>query len=130
MDGLRHVDPEKPRGVVYRAFAWITATRAMGRVSQAIIWKVDPFVLRLTRGRLGFGLPLPPALLETRGARAGEPRANAVIYFHDGERPTIVASKPGIPKHPSCSHTRRAHPEVKLGGEPLRASVVEDPAER
>jgi deazaflavin-dependent oxidoreductase (nitroreductase family) len=130
MAGLRHVDPEKPRGVVYRAFAWITSTRAMGLVSQAVIWKLDPLVMRLTRGRLGFGLLLPTALLETRGARSGEPRANAVIYFHDGERPTIVASKLGLPKHPAWFHNLRADPDVKLGGEPFRASVVDDPAER
>jgi deazaflavin-dependent oxidoreductase (nitroreductase family) len=130
MAGLRYVDPGKRRGVLYRAFAWVTATRAMGRVSQAIIWKVDPLLLRLTRGRLGFGLLLPTALLETRGARTGEPRSNAVIYFHDGERVTIVASKLGLPKHPAWFHNLRANPDVKLGGEPFRAEVVDDPAER
>ena len=130
MAGLRHVDPSKPRGVVYRLFAWVTSTRAMGRVSQAIIWKVDPIVMRLTRGRLGFGLLLPTALLETRGARTGQPRRNVVIYFHDDERVTIVASKLGLPKHPSWFHNLSAHPDVTFGGQPFRAEVVEDPAER
>src|SRR4051794_22044950 len=130
MAGLRHVDPQKRRGGGYRAVAWVTSPRAMGRVSQALIWKIDPIVMRLTRGRLGFGLLLPTALLETRGARTGEPRANAVIYFHDGERATIVASKLGLPKHPSWFHNLCANPDVKLGGEPFRASVVDSPAER
>jgi deazaflavin-dependent oxidoreductase (nitroreductase family) len=130
MAGLRYVDPGKRRGPLYRAFAWLTSTRAMGRVSQAIVWKVDPFVLRVTRGRLGFGLLLPTALLETRGARTGQPRRNAVIYFHDGERVTIVASKLGLPEHPAWFHNLRAHPDVTLGGQPFRAEVIDDPAER
>ena len=41
------------------------------------------------------GLVLPTALLETRGARTGRLRRNGVIYFHDGKRVTIIASKLG-----------------------------------
>ncbi len=130
MAGLPYVDPGRRRGVVYRAFAWLTSTRVMGRLSQAIIWKLDPHLLRLTRGRLGFGLLLPTALLETRGARTGQARRNAVIYFHDGERVTIVASKLGMPHHPAWFHNLRAHPDVTLGGQPFRAEVVDDPTER
>ena len=102
----------------------------MGWVSQKVVWKVDPLVLRLSRGRLGFGLALPTALLETRGARTGRVRRNAVIYFHDGERVTIVASKLGLPQHPAWLHNLRAHPEVKLGGRPFRAEVVDDVLEQ
>ena len=130
MAGLRHVDPEKPRGVLYRAFAWVSSTRPMGWVSRGVLWKLDPLVMRATRGRLRLGGLLPTALLETRGARTGEPRSTAVIYFHDGARATIVASKLGMPKHPSWFHNLRANPDVKLGGEPFRAEIVEDPAER
>ena len=130
MAGLRRVDPAKPRGVLYRAFAWLTATRVIGRLSKAIVWKVDPLMMRLTRGRIGMGLLLPTALLETRGARTGQPRRNAVIYFHDGERVTIVASKLGLPQHPAWFHNLRADPDVTLGGQPFRAEVVDDPDER
>ena len=61
------------------------------------------------------GLLLPTALLETRGARTGRARRNGVIYFHDGERVTIVASKLGLPQHPAWFHNLRVHPDVKLG---------------
>src|SRR5687767_7618921 len=104
MRELPYVDPTKPRGLLYRAFARITGTRAMGVVSRGLIWKIDPLLLRLTGGRLGFGGLLPTALLETRGARTGSPRQTVVIYFHDGERVTIVASKLGLPDHPSWFH--------------------------
>ena len=87
-------------------------------------------MLRLTRGRLGMGMMLPTALLETTGARTGAPRSNGVIYFHDGERPTIVASKLGMPEHPAWFHNLRANPDVVFGGEPFRAEVVTDEQER
>ena len=127
---LAHVDPQAPRGRVYRAFARVAGTRAAGVVSRTVLWRVDPVLLRLTRGRFGMGMLLPTALLETQGARTGRRRANAVIYFHDGDRVTIVASKLGLPHHPAWFHNLRANADVRLGGEPFRAKVVEDPAER
>ncbi len=92
--------------------------------------KVDPYLLRVTRGHLGMGLVLPTALLETRGAKSGATRRNAVIYFHDQNRVTIVASKAGAPKHPAWFHNLVAHPDVTFGGIPMRATVVSDEAER
>jgi deazaflavin-dependent oxidoreductase (nitroreductase family) len=83
-----------------------------------------------TRGRLGFNLVIPTALLETRGARSGQPRRNVVIYFHDGERVTIVASKLGLPEHPAWFHNLVANPDVSFGGIQMRATVVSDEAER
>ena len=95
-----------------------------------ISWKVDPYLLRLTRGRLSTAGPLPAALLETTGARTGEARRNATLYFHDGDRVTIVASKRGTPEHPAWFHNLRAHPDVRFGGAPFRAEIVEDEGER
>jgi hypothetical protein len=89
-------------------------------LSMHIVWKRDPLLLRLTGGRLGLGLMLPTALLETRGARTGSVRRNAVIYFHDGERITVIASKLGAPEHPAWYFNARAHPDVLLGGQPFR----------
>ena len=76
------------------------------------------------------GLLLPTALLETRGARTGRLRRNGVIYFHDGDRVTIIASKLGLAEHPAWFHNLSADPDVKLGGQPFRAAVVEDESER
>jgi deazaflavin-dependent oxidoreductase (nitroreductase family) len=86
--------------------------------------------MRLTRGRLGTGLLLPTALLETRGARTGRARRNVLIYFHDGARVTLVASKLGAPEHPAWFHNARANPDVTFGGQLFRAEVVDDEAER
>jgi deazaflavin-dependent oxidoreductase (nitroreductase family) len=127
---LPHVDPLRPRGALYRAYARFSATRFATWLSPRVLWKLDPYVLRFTRGRLGMGLLLPTALLETRGARTGQPRRNGVIYFHDGDAVTIVASKMGRPEHPAWFHNARAHPDVVLGGVAFRAEIVDDEAER
>lgn len=127
---LRHVDPTRTRGRFYRAYAAFSATRLGRFLSAKLLWKVDPYLLRLTRGRLGMALVLPTALLETRGAKTGALRRNAVIYFHDADRVTIIASKAGAPNHPAWFHNLRAHPDVTFSGIPMRASVVEDDAER
>ena len=92
--------------------------------------RVDPVLLHATGGRIGTGGFIPTALLETTGARSGEARRNGVIYFHDGDRPTIVASKAGLPEHPAWFFNARANPEVKLNGRPYRAEIVTDEAER
>lgn len=127
---LKHVDPTRPRGPLSRAYAALANTRLGRFLSVHVMWKVDPYLMRATRGRVGMGLVLPTALLETRGVKSGELRQNAVIYFHDGERVTIVASKLGLPTNPAWFHNLQADPEVALGGIPMRAAAVDDEAER
>ena len=95
---LPYVDPRARRGPLYRAFARFSGTRFAMWLSPKIVWKLDPHLMRLTGGRVGMGLMLPTALLETRGAHTGHLRRNGVIYFHDGERVTIIASKLGHPR--------------------------------
>lgn len=129
-DALPYVDPRAPRGPLYRAYVRFLGTRLAAWLSRHVVWRVDPHLLRLTGGRVGMGLIVPTALLQTRGARSGRVRRNGVIYFNDGERVMIVASKLGAPEHPAWFHNVTAHPDVLLGGRPFRAAVVEDEAER
>lgn len=126
---LKHVDPNRPRGPLGRAYAALANTRLGRFLSVNILWKVDPYVLRWTGGRLGSGLFVRTAVLETRGAKSGARRRNAVVYFHDGDRVTIVASKLGYPKHPAWFHNLRANPDVSFAGISMRATVIEDEAE-
>lgn len=127
---LKYVDPTRPPGWFRRAYAALANTRLGRFLSMHVVWKLDPHLMRLTRGRFGMGLGMPTALLETRGARSGELRRNVVIYFHDGERVTIVASKLGLPEDPAWFHNLCAHPDVSFGGIPMHAKAVEDEAER
>jgi deazaflavin-dependent oxidoreductase (nitroreductase family) len=135
LPALRYIDPLAPRGPVYRAYVRLAGGRLARWLSRkavwsAIVWRIDPYLLRLTKGRLGTGLLLPTALLQTRGARTGLVRRNAVIYFHDDERVTIIASQAGRPDNPSWFYNLRANPDVLLGGQPFHAEIVEDEAQR
>jgi deazaflavin-dependent oxidoreductase (nitroreductase family) len=132
---LRYVDPHASRGPIYRVYAGLASSRLATWLSKkaiwsAIVWRIDPYLMRLTRGRLGTGLLLPTALLQTRGARTGLVRRNAVIYFHDGERVTIIASQAGRPGNPSWFYNVSANPDVLLGGQPFRAEIVQDETDR
>lgn len=127
---LAYVDPNRPRGPLRRAYAALANTRLGRFLSVNILWKVDPYVLRWTGGRLGSGLLVRTAVLETRGAKSGARRRNAVVYFHDCDRVTIVASKLGYPKHPAWFHNLCADPDVVFAGIPMRATVIEDEVER
>ena len=127
---LPYVDPEQPHGRLYRAVCRLSITRAGIWLSQHIGWKLDPHLLRLTGGRLASTGPVSCALLQTRGARTGRQRHNATLYFHDGDRVILVASKRGLPEHPAWFHNLRRNPDVIFGGLPFRAQVVDDEAER
>jgi deazaflavin-dependent oxidoreductase (nitroreductase family) len=130
MTALPYVDPNARRGLAYRVWARLTGLRPMGWVSRAVVWRVDPHVMRLTRGRFGLGGLLPTAVLETRGAKSGQPRRNVLLYFHDGDDVILVASKLGLPEHPAWFHNARAKRDVVFGGKPFHVEVVEDEAER
>jgi deazaflavin-dependent oxidoreductase (nitroreductase family) len=127
MSAVRRVDPNRRRGKVFRAYGRIFGTtRPAMWFARTVLWKVDPHLLRLTGGRVSLAIGLPTGLLETTGARTGEPRRHGVIYFHDGDRVTIVASKFGAPGNPAWFHNARAHPDVRFNGQPHRAQIVED----
>ena len=126
---LKYVDPNRPRGSFSRAYAAFSATRLGRFISSNLAWRLDPYLLRATRGRFGMGLVLPTALLETRGAKSGALRRNAVIYFPDADQVMIIASKAGAERHPAWFHNLRANPDVTFGGIPMHATVISDQAE-
>ncbi len=127
---LRHVDPTRPPGRFARAYAALAATRLARFISRYVNWKLDPVLLRATRGRIASTLVFPTAVLETTGAKSGARRRNAIIYFHDGDQVIVAASNAGSPRNPSWYHNLRAHPDVVFGGVAMRATVVDDETER
>ena len=123
---LRYLDPSTPPGVFARWYAALATTRMARFISRHVSWKLDPLLLQVTGGRLATTIVFPTAVLETRGAKSGACRRNAIIYFHDGGAIIVVASNAGSPRHPAWYHNLRANPEVTLGGIPMHAMVVKD----
>jgi len=130
MSDLAYVDPTRSRSWFTRVFVTLGTTRPARFLSRHLLWKLDPLLLRATHGRMSTAFPIRTTLLETRGAKTGATRRNAVIYFHDGDTVTIVASLAGAPRHPGWYHNLVATPEVKVGDTPMRAHVVTDESER
>jgi deazaflavin-dependent oxidoreductase (nitroreductase family) len=127
---LKHVDPNRRRGRVYVALVRFSTTKAGAWLSVHVLWKIDPLLLRLTKGRVSTTAPVAAGLLETVGARTGRTRRNPTLYFHDGARVTIVASLRGWPRHPAWYHNLRKHADVVFNGQPFRAEIVEEAAEQ
>jgi len=130
MASLRRVAPADAPGRMTRVMSWLATTRPAQFISRHVGWKLDPILLRLTGNRIATTVVIPTAVLETRGARSGNRRRNAVIYFHDGDQAVIAASNAGAPHHPDWYHNVLADPRVTLGGTRMRARVVEDPNEQ
>lgn len=77
--------------------------------------RVDPLLIRRTRGRLSSVGPWPRFLLLTHtGAKSGIERTTPLIYFTDGERVILIASNYGGSRHPAWYHNIRANPSVTL----------------
>ena len=127
---LRRVDALRPPSAPRRAFSWLVTKRPFLVLSRYVSWKLDPILLRVTGGRFATTLMIPTGVLETRGARTGARRRNAVVYWHDGESVIIAASQAGGPRHPAWYHNAIADPSVRFGDEPMRAAEVGDVAER
>jgi deazaflavin-dependent oxidoreductase (nitroreductase family) len=65
-------------------------------------------------------------LLTTTGAKSGAERLSPLVYFPDGDRIVVVASKAGAPEHPAWYHNVLAHPRVtaEVGTERFEADAV------
>lgn len=128
--GPRVVDPTKRPGWFRRLLSVVGATRLWLFFSRHVSWHVDPWLLRLSNGRFASPLVFRTGLLETRGARTGAVRRNAVIYFHDVEhdpqRVIVTASNAGRPGNPGWYYNLVAHPDVRFVGVPMRATVIDE----
>ncbi len=127
---LRVVTPPQQASVFRRAYAALAATRLAKVISRHINWKLDPWLLRVSGGRFATTLMFRAAVLETRGARSGLVRRNAIIYFHDEARVTVFGSNAGSAHNPSWVHNLIANPFVTFGGIAMKAHVVTDECEQ
>jgi deazaflavin-dependent oxidoreductase (nitroreductase family) len=87
--------------------------------------RIDPWLLRVTRGRVDHTLgQIPIVLVTARGARSGRERTVALLYFTDGEDVILVASSYGRAKFPAWYYNLAANPDVKLEARGRSGSYV------
>jgi deazaflavin-dependent oxidoreductase (nitroreductase family) len=133
-DGIQRVDPLVPANAGTRLVRRAFDIRPVGRFLIRTASHLDPFFHWWTRGRFGDLVPMPFASMTTTGARSGQPRITAVVYFNDGDDLILIASNWGGTRHPSWYHNLRAHPQTVLQRGRRRgryvAAEVSDEAER
>jgi deazaflavin-dependent oxidoreductase (nitroreductase family) len=132
--GVPRVDPLRKRGAVSRGLARFLGTNAGRWFAINVAARIDPHLLKATRGYVGLGMVLPNANLISTGAKSGQRRTATILYFTDGDDVILVASSFGRDKHPSWYHNLKAHPQATLerAGRSGRyeATEVQDESER
>lgn len=70
---------------------------------------------RKNKGKVGGQFEGAPLLIIShKGARTGKQRTNPVMYFKDGPRYLVFASKGGHDYNPDWYHNLKAHPDVRI----------------
>ena len=111
---LRYVDPHKKRGRLYRANVRFGRSRAGQFIARHVARHTDPYLFRLTGGRVNMGAIINAPLVST-GAKSGQRREVQLTYFHDGPDVILLASNYGGTKHPQWYYNLKAHPECEFG---------------
>lgn len=113
--------PDRRHRLLGRAWLAFGRTRAGALYVKRVSPRLDPVLLRATRGRVSSIMVLPLVLLHSTGARSGAPRVTPLVYFTDGDRVVLMASNYGGERAPAWYHNVRAHPEVVLEAGGVRA---------
>jgi deazaflavin-dependent oxidoreductase (nitroreductase family) len=111
---IPEVDPTAPPSLAKRIITPPARTRAGRWTLMNISRRIDPALLRLSRGRLSSVAFTPAVLLTTVGAKSGAERTATLLYFTDAGRVIVMASNFGQTRHPSWYHNVKANPEVTL----------------
>jgi deazaflavin-dependent oxidoreductase (nitroreductase family) len=78
--------------------------------------RVDPTLIRITRGRVSSVWPFPAVVLKHVGAKSGITRTSALVYFTDRGRVILIASNFGESRNPAWYHNVKANRIVTLYG--------------
>ncbi len=114
MPGIPPVDPTaQPTG--FKKLCHRAAMTKAGRwFGIEVGSRVDPTLLKLSRGRFASTAFFPLVLLTVRGRKSGTPRTVPLVYFTHGDEVILTASSFGRAKHPAWYLNARANPEVQL----------------
>ena len=129
MQGIPPVDPTQPPSGAKKLMHRVGMSKAGRWFGIEVGSRVDPALLRLTRGRVATTAFFPLVLLTVPGRKSGEPRTVPLAYFTQGGEVVLTASSFGRAKHPAWYLNVKAHPEVELSAKGQRAPYVAREAE-
>jgi deazaflavin-dependent oxidoreductase (nitroreductase family) len=128
---IPRVDPDRPPSRIKRLLTPFALSKPGLWYGINVAARVDPKLMRLTRGRVNLTGVLPTLLLTVPGRKSGVERTVPLVYFNDGDDVFLMASSFGRPRLPAWYHNVMAAREVTLtaGGvsERYRATEVEGP---
>lgn len=111
---IRPFDPARPKGPLLRGLVQLARLRPITWFLVHVGNRIDPPLMRLSRGRLRSTILGPTVLLTHTGARSGRRRTTPLTYFSDGEDVVLIASAGGAPNNPAWFHNVTANPDVEL----------------
>jgi deazaflavin-dependent oxidoreductase (nitroreductase family) len=113
--GIPAVDPTRPPSRLKRAAIPVVLSKPGTWLYMNVASRIDPWLIRLTRGRVDSSLGVVPiVLLTVRGARSGVDRTVPLLYFTDGDDVILMASSFGRARYPAWYQNLKANPEVSL----------------
>ncbi|MFL6022261.1 MAG: nitroreductase family deazaflavin-dependent oxidoreductase [Marmoricola sp.] len=107
-------DPHLEKGAVARSAERLAQLRVVTWYLVHVGRVLDPFLMRVTKGRFNSTGSNILVVLTTTGRKSGLPRQTPLAYFTDGDDVVLVASKGGSPEDPTWLLNIRANPEVML----------------
>jgi len=93
---------------------WLASQRLGAWVAINVGNRVDPYLMKLSSGRLKLACRFPTVLLTHTGAKSGKKRTTPLAYFTDRGNVVVIASRGGDLKNPAWYHNVIANPEVEL----------------
>lgn len=113
------------RGVVTSLFRIVGKTSLFAWTYRRVGPRIDPWLMRVTRGWLiarVYGIPA--LLLITKGAKSGLPRTSPLLYIRDGSDFIVVGTNFGQAHHPAWTNNLLAHPQATVEVGPARVGVT------
>ena len=104
------------RSVAHRSVTRVALSPMGLRFLRDMGSRVDPTLIRITRGRVSSVWPFPAVVLKHVGAKSGITRTSALVYFTDRGRVILIASNFGESRNPAWYHNVKANRIVTLYG--------------
>jgi deazaflavin-dependent oxidoreductase (nitroreductase family) len=113
---------------------WFASQRLGAWIAINVGNRIDPYLMKMSGGRLKLAFRFPTVLLTHTGAKSGKKRTTPLAYFTDRGNVVLIASQGGDRRNPAWYHNVIANPEVELwahgGGGRYRAKEVKGSARK
>ena len=107
-------DPLAPKGPWMSSLSWAARQRPVTWFLVNVGNKIDPYLMRMSGGRLKSTFNAPTVLLTHTGAKSGKKRSTPLAYFTNDDDVILIASRGGHRNHPAWYFNVIANPEVEL----------------